>query len=132
VPGTRANVLLTAARIVGGTEAADLVDEAAAILAPCPDPGPAARVALDAAIRDLSGVRVRADPEPGEALSERELAVLRLLATDRTQREIGEALYVSLNTVKTHTRHIFRKLGATGREDAVRHARATGLLPRAS
>jgi LuxR family transcriptional regulator, maltose regulon positive regulatory protein len=129
VPGTRSNVLLSAARIVGAAEAADLVDEAAAILAPCPDPGPAARARLDAAIRDLSGVRVRAEPAAGEALSERELAVLRLLATDRTQREIGEALYVSLNTVKTHTRHIFRKLGAAGREDAVRHAREAGLLP---
>jgi LuxR family transcriptional regulator, maltose regulon positive regulatory protein len=45
-----------------------------------------------------------------EDLSGRELAVLRLLATDLTQREIGEALYVSFNTVKTHVKSIFRKL----------------------
>jgi LuxR family transcriptional regulator, maltose regulon positive regulatory protein len=42
-----------------------------------------------------------------EDLSDRELAVLRLLATDLTQREIGEALYVSFNTVKTHVKSTF-------------------------
>ena len=46
-----------------------------------------------------------------EDLSDRELAVLRLLATDLTQREIGQALYVSFNTVETHVKSIFRKLG---------------------
>ena len=64
----------------------------------------------------------------GEDLSERELAVLRMLATQLTRREIGAALYVSLNTVKTHTRGIFRKLDASTRAEAVEHARARGLL----
>ena len=52
-------------------------------------------------------------------LSERELAVLRMLATDLSQREIGAELYVSMNTVKTHTRTLFRKLDVATRTDAV-------------
>ena len=63
-----------------------------------------------------------------EDLSKRELAVLRLLATDLTQREIGEALYVSFNTVKTHVKSIFRKLGVATRPDAVSRARELRLL----
>jgi LuxR family transcriptional regulator, maltose regulon positive regulatory protein len=65
---------------------------------------------------------------PGEELSERELTVLRLLPTELSQREIGESLYVSLNTVKTHTKSIFRKLGVSTREDAVAKARELGLV----
>jgi ATP/maltotriose-dependent transcriptional regulator MalT len=64
----------------------------------------------------------------GEELTERELDVLRLLATELTQREIGEALYVSLNTVKTHARNVFRKLGASDRPEAVARARELGLI----
>jgi LuxR family maltose regulon positive regulatory protein len=52
-------------------------------------------------------------------LSERELAVLRLLATPLSQREIAAELYVSLNTVKTHTKSLFRKLGVSSRAEAV-------------
>ena len=63
-----------------------------------------------------------------EDLSERELAVLRLLATDLTQREIGAALYVSFNTVKTHVKSIFRKLDVATRPDAVSRARELRLL----
>ena len=63
-----------------------------------------------------------------EDLSDRELAVLRLLATDLTQREIGEALYVSFNTVKTHVKSIFRKLDVAARTDAVSRARELRLL----
>ena len=57
-----------------------------------------------------------------------ELAVLRCLATGLSRREIGAKLYISLNTVKTHTRELYRKLGATSRADAVAHAEALGLL----
>ena len=63
-----------------------------------------------------------------QGLSDRELGVLRLLATDLTQREIGRELYLSLNTVKSHTRSIFRKLGVSGRERAVARARELGLI----
>jgi len=63
-----------------------------------------------------------------EAPSPAEFAVLRLLATDLTQREISEQLYLSLNTVKTHVKTIYRKLGSSSREDAVRRARVAGLI----
>jgi len=61
-------------------------------------------------------------------LSERELAVLRLLATNLSQREIGSELYVSVNTVKSHTRSLFRKLGVASRADAVVRGRELGLI----
>ena len=64
----------------------------------------------------------------GVALSERELTVLRLLATELSQREIGHELYLSLNTVKTHARRIFGKLGVTSREEAVVRGRERGLI----
>jgi LuxR family maltose regulon positive regulatory protein len=54
--------------------------------------------------------------------------VLRLLPSQLSQREIGAALYVSQNTVKTHTRGIYSKLGVTTREEAVARARELGLL----
>jgi len=57
-----------------------------------------------------------------------ELSVLRLLASDLSQREIGARLYLSVNTVKTHTRSLYRKLGASSREEAVERATALGLL----
>jgi len=54
--------------------------------------------------------------------------VLRLLASDLTQREIGAELYLSLNTIKSHTRSIFRKLGASSREQCVARARELELI----
>jgi LuxR family maltose regulon positive regulatory protein len=63
-----------------------------------------------------------------ETPSAAELGVLRLLATDLTQREIGSQLYLSVNTVKTHTRSLYRKLGASSREEAVTRASALGVL----
>jgi LuxR family maltose regulon positive regulatory protein len=68
------------------------------------------------------------DSAPYWELSERELAVLRLLASKLSQREIAGELYVSFNTVKTHTRAIFRKLGAASRAEAVARARELGLI----
>ena len=57
-----------------------------------------------------------------------ELSVLRLLATELSQREIGNELFLSMNTVKTHTRSIYAKLGVKSREAAVRRANAVGLI----
>jgi LuxR family maltose regulon positive regulatory protein len=54
--------------------------------------------------------------------------VLQCLATGLTRREIGAQLYISLNTVKTHTRELYRKLDATSRVDAVARAEALGLV----
>ena len=50
-----------------------------------------------------------------------------LLASQLSQREIGSELYVSFNTVKAHTRSIFRKLGASNRAEAVARGRELGL-----
>jgi len=68
-----------------------------------------------------------------EEPSAAELAVLQYLAAGLTRREIGVRLYISLNTVKTHTRELYRKLGVTSRADAVARAEALGLIdPRKS
>ncbi len=60
--------------------------------------------------------------------SEAELSVLRLLGSDLSQREIGSTLFLSVNTVKTHARALYRKLGVSSREEAVARATALGLL----
>jgi LuxR family maltose regulon positive regulatory protein len=101
--------------------------EARELLARAPDPGALPRLLHEAAPRlapPPAGVAPAAAAEP---LSERELEVLRLLGTQLSQREIGAHLYVSLNTVKSHTKSIFRKLGVTGRADAVARARELGV-----
>ncbi|MGE5292720.1 MAG: LuxR C-terminal-related transcriptional regulator [Micromonosporaceae bacterium] len=64
-----------------------------------------------------------------EPLTEREETVLRLLRGTVSLREIGQELYLSANTIKTHTRAIYRKLGVSTRRDAVERARDAGLLP---
>jgi LuxR family maltose regulon positive regulatory protein len=72
--------------------------------------------------------RERAPVGPvAEQLTERETVVLRLLAGTLSLREIARELYVSANTVKTHTRAIYRKLGVTTRQDAVERARRLGV-----
>jgi LuxR family maltose regulon positive regulatory protein len=63
-----------------------------------------------------------------ELPSDAELAVLRLLTTDLSAREIGAKLFLSPNTVRSHTRSIYRKLRVGSREDAVAAAQAAGLL----
>jgi LuxR family maltose regulon positive regulatory protein len=67
--------------------------------------------------------------EAAAPLTERELAVLRLLPTRLSNREIGRELYVSVNTVRSHVHAIYRKLGVATRAGAVAHARELGLLP---
>jgi LuxR family transcriptional regulator, maltose regulon positive regulatory protein len=65
---------------------------------------------------------------PGEPLTQSETRVLRYLPTHLSAREIATELCVSAHTVKTHLRHLYRKLGAHTRHEAVRRARAAGLL----
>ena len=66
-------------------------------------------------------------PSP-EGLSERELEVLRLLATELSGPEIARHLFVSVNTLRTHTKHIFAKLDVNTRRAAVRRASDLALL----
>ena len=68
-------------------------------------------------------------PELLEPLSERELEVLRLMAAGQSNSEIARTLFVSLGTVKTHLRHIYGKLDAHTRTQAVARARIYQLLP---
>jgi LuxR family maltose regulon positive regulatory protein len=63
-----------------------------------------------------------------EALSAREVEVLGLLATALSGPEIARELFVSVNTLRTHTKHIFTKLGVTTRRAAVQRASELGLL----
>jgi DNA-binding CsgD family transcriptional regulator len=67
-----------------------------------------------------------------EALSHGETRVLRYLPTHLSAREIAVELFLSVNTVKTHQRHLYRKLGARSRTQAVEQARALGLLASSS
>ena len=62
-------------------------------------------------------------------LTPTETAVLTLLPTHRTLAAIGDHLGISRPTVKTHVQHIYKKLGATNRAEAVESAESAGLLP---
>lgn len=63
-----------------------------------------------------------------EPLTQGEARVLRYLPSNLSAREIAAELYLSLNTVKTHQRHLYRKLDVRSRSQAVDRARALGLL----
>jgi len=102
-----------------------MLGEIDAILRRCPDLGilgdQAAELSssLSAADRDVPGL---------SSLTEAELRVLPLLSTHLTFREIGERLYLSRHTVKSHAMSIYRKLGVGSRGAAVERAREIGLM----
>jgi LuxR family maltose regulon positive regulatory protein len=104
--------------------AAKLYGRAERQLAACADPGmlrdrfqPVQRVAAPTRARSVA-----------DELSERELAVLRLMPSQLSLREIGDELYVSFNTAKTHARNIYAKLRVSSRADAISRARELHLL----
>jgi LuxR family maltose regulon positive regulatory protein len=68
------------------------------------------------------------DPVIVERLSDREREVLRFASSMLSTEEIAGSMYVSINTVKTHLKSIFRKLGATRRGEAVRRAKELGMI----
>lgn len=94
-----------------------------------------AEAALTCDAANLPGEAHRPAPPPGEPawpdepLTDSEARVLRYLPTHLGAPGIAAELYVSANTVKTHLRHLYRKLGAHSRQEAVQRARAIGLLP---
>lgn len=72
--------------------------------------------------------KVKAAPKEEESLSERELDVLRLLADGRSYKEIGQKLFLSLNTVQFHVKSIYRKLSVNKRMQAIEKAREMELI----
>ena len=98
----------------GDPDAAALAAELAGQLGEAPRPAPAPAGAPP--------------PWPAEPLTVSETRVLRYLPTHMGTPEIAAELFLSANTVKTHLRHLYRKLGAHSRREAVQRARAIGLL----
>jgi LuxR family transcriptional regulator, maltose regulon positive regulatory protein len=75
-----------------------------------------------------SAVVASSEPRLRESLSQAEMRVLRYLPTGLSVSEIADQLYLSVNTVRTHMRHLYDKLGVHRRHEAVDRARALGLL----
>ena len=109
-------------------EAGAAVHSAREALAELVDSGAVPALA-DAVERELAATRDRASRgEMVEPPSEAELAVLRLLASDLSNREIAERLFLSQNTIRSHRRALYHKLGVHSRTDAIARATALGLL----
>jgi LuxR family maltose regulon positive regulatory protein len=110
--------------------ARSVLDDASGEVDACPHPGILADM-LVATDRHLAlSPRARAETilPYGLELSARERAVLQLLPTGLSQREIASALSISTNTVRTHTRAIYRKLTVSTRDEAVGRARELDLI----
>jgi DNA-binding NarL/FixJ family response regulator len=75
-----------------------------------------------------AGPTVRVPADPGVQLTERELQVLRGMSQGKSNGQIGRELYLSEDTIKTHARRLFRKLGATDRAQAVAYGFRRNLL----
>jgi LuxR family maltose regulon positive regulatory protein len=134
VDGVRVRLIAAEAALQFGedTAAASWIRQAAELSQLVPDVGVLARDLADlelkvaAAHSDNNG-----DPHTDLALTPRELEILELLRTPLTTRQIGEELFLSRNTVKTHQLRIYRKLGVSSRSAAVNSALATGVHGRA-
>jgi ATP/maltotriose-dependent transcriptional regulator MalT len=111
-------------------EARRIHEEARSAVARCEDPG----VLNGRLARAERGAKFAPPPRDGrtsggsDALSDGELSVLRLLRSELSQREIAGELHLSLNTIKTHTRSIYRKLGVAERAEAISRARELSLI----
>lgn len=121
---TQAQTLLAAAQ-----DGAPVLAEAKRLARACRDPGwlPERLTRLGRTMTP-AGSRPVSDGAAAVTLSERERELLPLLAGTLSQRELGAVLHLSLNTVKTHSRGLYRKLGASSRAEAVQRARQIGLL----
>ena len=112
-------------------DARRIYDEACNAVATCEDPG----ILRSRLTRGERHPKVRAEVRAArgssardDALSDAELSVLRLLRSELSQREIAYELHLSFNTIKTHTRNIYRKLGVATRADAIDRARGLNLI----
>jgi LuxR family maltose regulon positive regulatory protein len=106
-----------------GKAAAVAIAEAQAAVDSCADPGnlPARLAAFQ------RPVPVRRETREA-ALSDRELVILRMLGGRLSERDIGRELYLSHNTIHSHTKSIYRKLGVSSRSGALDSAREKGLI----
>jgi LuxR family maltose regulon positive regulatory protein len=106
-------------------EARASLEEARSIVETCSDPGNVAED-LERVAKALTPGYRRVSGEG--SLTERELEVLQLLEKGMSRREIARMLYLSLNTVRSHTKSIYRKLGAVSRAEAIQRAHEDGIL----
>jgi LuxR family maltose regulon positive regulatory protein len=115
----------TAILLGDGATARLLLAEARALMTPDLRDSLAADLLAEAetALRALA-----VDGVSAEALTTAELRVLQFLPSHLTFRQIGEHLFLSQNTVKTHALSIYRKLGVTSRDESVFRARSLGLV----
>jgi len=105
-------------------DARSLVNEARRMVYECADAG-----ILSSRVDDVAHAVARRSGVPSyRELTGRETEVLHLLEKGLSKREIGRSLYLSFNTIHSHTRSIYRKLDASTRDEAIRHARERGLL----
>jgi LuxR family transcriptional regulator, maltose regulon positive regulatory protein len=122
-----ANGLLCEARFLRAVgrddDAASAIKEAEQTIETCRDPGVLPE-RLEALRPSRPSRRRAATPE----LTERERAVLRMLNGPLSEREIGRELYLSHNTIHSHTKSIYRKLGASSRREAVKLARTHAII----
>ena len=107
-------------------EAMRLLGEARQLLRSLPDGAGAQLARLDRLDRRLAALSPATALD--EPLTDRERDVLRLLRGTMSLREIGQELYLSQNTIKTHTRAIYRKLGVSDRHTAVLKGRDLGFM----
>ena len=105
--------------------AAALLAEARDVVTSLPDAAQAQLARLERLERFVSRPRVASLADP---LTEREVVVLSLLRGPLSLRGIGQELHLSPNTIKTHTRAIYRKLGVSTRHDAVEQGHHVGIL----
>jgi LuxR family transcriptional regulator, maltose regulon positive regulatory protein len=132
VPHARVLIRLAGVRCRRGRldDAEDTLRRAREELAELGDSGAVPLFADEVASEIEQARRHAGDGAIVELPSEAELVVLRLLATELSARQIGAQLFLSPNTVKSHIRSIYRKLGVSSREDAVARADTMGLLER--
>ena len=102
-----------------------MLEEARKLLANCPDPGVLGARLVEVA-RTLTPAHRRIEGDSD--LTERELEVLRYLAEGLSKREVGKELFLSFNTIHSHTKSIYQKLRVSSREDAIARARELGAL----
>ncbi len=128
---SRGYALVSAADVLSRLQHPDsdaILGQARTVIDRCPDPGIIGQYVNQVEARRGTLPALPETPGLVERLTDREQAVLRYLPSQLTQRDIANELYVSLNTIRTHCKSIYRKLGVGDRKTAVQAARDNGLL----